>query len=86
MSKSIHWLGVSVYLKDLVLLAFVDLASQAAVGQGVLDDVLVGLGAGLLVQLGPCVTSSRSRVVITTRSSISMEMERARVIPECPAE
>ena len=50
---------VRTYLQYLVLLALVDLAGQAAVGQGVLDNVLVGLGAGLLVQLRPCVTSWR---------------------------
>lgn len=37
------------YIKYLVLLPFVDLASQAAVSQGILDDVLVGLGTRLLV-------------------------------------
>ena len=67
-----------VYLQYLVLLALVDLAGQAAVGQGVLDDVLVGLGAGLLVQLRPCVTSRGRRVVMTTCSGISMAMERGR--------
>lgn len=42
------------YIQYLVLLPFVDLASQAAVSQGVLDDVLVGLGTRLLVQFGSC--------------------------------
>lgn len=37
------------FIKYLVFLPFVDLASQAAVSQSVLDDVLVGLGTGLLV-------------------------------------
>ena len=40
------------YLQDLVLLRLVDLPRQAAVGDGVVDDGLVGLGAGLLEQLG----------------------------------
>lgn len=40
------------YIKYFVLLALVDPASQAAVSQSVLDDVFVGLGAWLLVQLG----------------------------------
>ena len=40
------------YLQDLVLLGLVDLPCQAAVGDGVVDDGLVGLGAGLLEQLG----------------------------------
>lgn len=35
-------------LQDLVLLRLVDFASQAAVGDGIMDDWLVGLGAGLL--------------------------------------
>lgn len=42
------------YIKYLVLLSFVDLASQTAVSQSVLDDVLVGLGTWLLVQFGSC--------------------------------
>lgn len=45
----VHLNTSSTYIKYLVLLPLVDLASQAAVGQRVLDDVLVGLGAGLLV-------------------------------------
>lgn len=40
------------YLKNAVLLRLVHLAGQAAVRQGVVDDELVGLGAGLLVQPG----------------------------------
>lgn len=36
------------HLQDLVLLRLVDLSSQAAVGDGIVDDWLVGLGAGLL--------------------------------------
>lgn len=39
------------YLQDLVLWPLIDLACEAAVGQGVLDDVLVRFGTGLLVQL-----------------------------------
>ena len=39
------------HLQDLPLLALVHLARQAAVRQRVLYDVLVGLGAGLPVQL-----------------------------------
>lgn len=37
------------FIKYLVLLPFVDFASQAAVSQGILDDMLVGLGTRLLV-------------------------------------
>ena len=37
------------YLQDLVLLPFINLAGEAAVGQSVLDDVLVRFSAGLLV-------------------------------------
>lgn len=37
------------YIKYLIFLPFVDLASQAAVSQGILDDVLVGLCTGLLI-------------------------------------
>ena len=40
------------YLEDLVLLGLVDFAGQAAVSDGVVDDRLVGLGAGLLEQFG----------------------------------
>lgn len=40
---------IKTYIKNLVLLPFVDLASQAAVSQGILDDVLVRLGTRLLV-------------------------------------
>lgn len=39
-------------LKDLVLLGLVDFASQTAVGDGIMDDGLVGLGAGLLEEFG----------------------------------
>lgn len=42
------------HLQDLPLLALVHLAGQAAVRQRVLDDVLVGLGTGLLVELRSC--------------------------------
>jgi hypothetical protein len=41
------------YIYYLILLSFVDLARQAAVGQGILDDMLVGLSTGLLVELWP---------------------------------
>lgn len=41
---------VQAHLKNAVLLRLVHLARQAAVRQGVVDDELVGLGAGLLVQ------------------------------------
>lgn len=43
------------FIKYLVFLPFVDFASQAAVSQGILDDVLVGFGTRLLVQFGSCV-------------------------------
>lgn len=39
------------YLQDLVLLALIDLPCEAAVGQSVLDDVLVRLGTGFFVEL-----------------------------------
>lgn len=39
-------------LENTVLLWLVNLARQAAVRQGVMDDELVGFGAGLLVQPG----------------------------------
>ncbi len=42
------------YIKYLVLLPFVDLAGQAAVSKGILDDMLVGLSTRLLVQFGSC--------------------------------
>lgn len=35
-------------LQDLILLRLVDFAGQAAVGDCIVDDWLVGLGAGLL--------------------------------------
>lgn len=35
-------------LQDLVLLRFIDFAGQATVGDCIVDDWLVGLGAGLL--------------------------------------
>lgn len=37
------------YINDLVFLPFVDLSGQAAVSQGILDDVLVGFSTGLLI-------------------------------------
>lgn len=40
-------------LYNLVFLWFVDLASQAAAGNGIVDDELVGLEARLLVELWP---------------------------------
>lgn len=39
-------------LEDLVLLRLVDFASQAAVGDCIVDDWLIGLGTGLLEQFG----------------------------------
>lgn len=41
------------HLYYLVFQGFVDLACQAAAGDGVVDDELVGLEAGLLVEFGP---------------------------------
>lgn len=49
------------YIKYLVFLSFVDLASQAAVSQCVLDDVLVGLGAGLLIKFRSCRKEKKHR-------------------------
>lgn len=42
------------YLDNLVFLWFIDLASQAAASDSVMDDELVGLKARLLVQLWSC--------------------------------
>lgn len=42
------------HLQDALLLALVHLPREAAVRQRVLDDVLVGLGARLLVELWSC--------------------------------
>lgn len=53
--KEVVGFGLLHFIKYLVLLPFVDLASQAAVNQGILDDVLVGLGTRLLVEFGSCV-------------------------------
>lgn len=45
-----------VYLYNLVFLWFIDLAGQAAAGDSIMDDELVGLKARLLVQLWSCET------------------------------
>lgn len=50
------WHGHPAYLYNLVFLGFVDLASQAAAGDGVMDNELVGLKTWLLVQLRTCRT------------------------------
>lgn len=56
------WHRRTAYLYNLVFLGFVDLASQAAAGDGVMDNELVGLKTWLLVQLWTCVTRHFSRV------------------------
>lgn len=45
------------YLYNLVFLWFIDLASQAAAGDSIMDDELVRLKARLLVQLWSCKTA-----------------------------
>ena len=40
------------HLEDDELLGLVDLSGKAAVGDGVVDDWLVGLGTGLFEELG----------------------------------
>lgn len=50
-NQEVVGLGFLHFLQYLVLRALVDLPRQAAVGQSVLDNVLVRFGAGLLVQL-----------------------------------
>lgn len=52
--KYIYTHRYKTYIKYLVFLPFIDFASQAAVSQGVLDDVLVGLGTGLLIKFRSC--------------------------------
>lgn len=44
------------YLYNLVFLWFIDLASQAAASDSIMNDELVGLKAWLLVQLWSCKT------------------------------
>lgn len=56
------WHGHPAYLYNLVFLGFIDLAGQAAAGDSVMDDELVGLKTWLLVQLWTCVTCHFSRV------------------------
>lgn len=43
------------FLYNLVFLWFIDLASQAAASNGIMDDELIGLKARLFVQLWSCV-------------------------------
>lgn len=46
-------------LQNLILLRLIDFTGQAAVGDCIVDDWLVRLGAGLLKQLGTCGDEAR---------------------------
>lgn len=64
------------YIKYFVLLALVDPAGQAAVSQGILDDVFVGLCTRLLVEfrsLEEKDTDVRSGLVLLMRMSDSTQ-------------